>query len=375
MQSFAARLAVLALSATAALPALAGTVTFRSAQFSADKPVPHLHFEGEVVVGDLDRIAAAVGRYVDCDAATLPDTGGNCAVLTWTSAGGNQSEGLRIAQFLRRHAIATWVETGSYCHSACAFAFLGGSGHSPAPSIGAYVDRTIEPGATLGFYAPDVAAEDPGSPVARHGAAEGSGGNRDGMAPLIEELAGWNVDDRLLARIASLGADDTYVAATAQDLYLLRTALPDAPRAMWAPDPAEALRNACLRLLAHHENLWPHEVRDRLSGPFAQDLGTDDRGWRLSGFRLTDTPGALTVSYCATHTSDAHLDANADIALFYGPNVEGLMRPALTFFHRPEGWSMMATGGSAARRIFQRGSIGHVFLPPEADLAALSALP
>lgn len=59
---------------------------------------------------------------------------------------------------------------------------------------------------------------------------------------MIQELVNWNVDKTILAHNA-------YTASTPQELYLLRTALPDAPRRLWAPDPAEALRNACLRLL------------------------------------------------------------------------------------------------------------------------------
>ncbi|WP_157970067.1 hypothetical protein [Pelagibacterium sediminicola] len=374
MRNFTAGLSVLALCVAVVAPALAGTVTLRSTQFSSGKPVPHLHYEGEVVVGDLDRIAVAVSQYVDCDPKTLPDTGGNCAIITLSSEGGNYIEGLRIAHFLREHAIASRLETGSYCYSACAFAFLGGSGQSFAQTIGPYIDRIIEPGATLGFHAPYVTADSLGELVAQYGVEEVLGGNRDSIALMIQELVGWNVDDGVLARITSMGADEAYTASTAQDLYLLRTALPDAPRLLWAPDPAEALRNACMRLLAHHQDVWPYEVRDRLSGEIGYNIGTDDRGWALSGYRLTDNPGGLTVSYCATHTSDAHLGANADIALYYGPGVEGHMRPALTFFHRPEGWSTLATGGTAAQRIFQRGTIGHFFLPPEAELGGALAL-
>lgn len=378
MYSFARNTAIRTLSSLAvslaAAPAFAGTVTLQSMQFSAGKPVPHLHYEGDVMPGDLERIAAAVRQYVDCDPRTLPDTGGNCAVITLTSEGGNYVEGLKIAHFFRENAIATWVKTSSYCYSACAFAFLGGSGQSSAQSIGAYIDRTIEPGATLGFHAPYVTADSLGELVAQYGVEEVLGGNRDSIALMIQELVGWNVDDGILARITSMGADEAYTTSTAQDLYLLRTALPDAPRRMWAPDPAEALRNACMRLLAHHEDVWPYDVRGRLSGEIAYNIGIDDRGWALSGYRLTDKPGGLTVSYCATHTTDAHLGADADIALYYGPGVGGHMRPALTFFHRPEGWSTLATGGTAAQRIFQRGAIGHFFLPPEAELGGALAL-
>lgn len=191
---------------------------------------------------------------------------------------------------------------------------------------------------------------------------------------MIQELVRWNVDDTVLAHIASMGAGDAYRALNAQDLYLLRVALPDAPRRVFAPDPAEALRNVCLRLLAHHEDARPNDLRDRLNGDMAYDIGTDDGGRALSGYRLTDCPGGLTISYCAVPTSEAHLGAAADIALYYGPGIAGDMRPAVTFFHRPEGWSTLATGGTAASRIFQKGIIGHFFMPTDAEFAGPLAL-
>lgn len=364
----AAIIAFCSLASAVAAPAVAGTVTFQSLQFSAGKPIPHLHYEGDVVEGDLARIVAAVRKYVDCDPKTLPDTGGNCAVVTMTSEGGDYVEGLEIAHFFRANAIATWVTTASYCYSACAFAFLGGSGHSSSQSIGAYIDRTIEPGATLGFHAPYIAPDSLGELVAQFGLDEVLGGSRESIALMIEQLVHWNVDKSVLAGIANMGADDSYFAATAQDLYLLRTALPDAPRRMWVAEPSLALRNACMRLLAHHEEVWPYDVHDRISGDIRYNFGVDDAGRALSGYQLVERPSGLTVSYCAVHTTDAHLGENADIALYYGPGVGGAMRPAVTFFHRPQGWSTLGTGGTAAQRLFQKGTIGHYFLPPEAKL-------
>lgn len=58
----AAIIAFCSLASAVAAPAVAGTVTFQSLQFSAGKPVPHLHYEGDVVEGDLARIVAAVDR-------------------------------------------------------------------------------------------------------------------------------------------------------------------------------------------------------------------------------------------------------------------------------------------------------------------------
>ena len=75
MSKFAARAAAFALCSAAFLisvvPAAAGTITLKSTRFSVAKPVPHFHHEGEVVVDDLERIAAALDRYVDCGALAL----------------------------------------------------------------------------------------------------------------------------------------------------------------------------------------------------------------------------------------------------------------------------------------------------------------
>ena len=349
--------------------AQSATITLKSTRFSEAKPVPHLHYEGEVVRGDLQRLVAAVRAHVDCDPKILPDTGANCAVLTLDSGGGNYVEGLEIAHFLRKNAIASWITNGSECFSACAFAFLGGSGYSSWRTTGAYIDRTIEPGAVLGFHAPFFTPDSLGDLVARHGVEEVLGGNRDSIALMIEQLVHWNVDPTVLSRITEMGPQDAFVAAYAQDLYLLRTALPNVPLRVWEPNPERAVRNACMRLLAYHEQTWPYDTAKQLAGEFKMNLGTDDGGRKLSGFQIVDRPDGLTVSYCAVATGDADLKSAADIGLFFGPGIEGVMRPALTFFSRPEGWSTMATGGTPTQRIFQKGLIGHFFMAPEQELA------
>lgn len=347
----------------------AATVTFQSERFSASKPFPHLHLEGEIVPGDLQRLAQAVRQHVDCDPKILPDTGANCAVLTLNSVGGNYLEGLEIAQFLRKNAIASWVSSGSGCFSACAFAFLGGTGYSSWRTTEAYIDRTIEPGAVLGFHAPFFAPESLDELVARHGIEEVLGGSRASIAVMIEQLVQWNVDPTVLSRITRMGPEDAYVATHAQDLYLLRTALPNLPILLWEPDAEKAVRNACTRLLAHHENTWPQDVAGRIQSGFQRDMGMDDRGRMLSGYQITDRPGALTVSYCAVASGDADLKGAADIGLFYAPGIEGVMRPALTFFSRPEGWSMFTAGATPSRQIFQKAGIGHFFMAPGQDLS------
>lgn len=367
------RTAALVLS-LAATPAMAATVTYESAQFSATKPIAHFHYDGEVLPGDLEQLAAVIGEVIDCDPATLPASGGNCAVVTLNSPGGNYVEGLNMARFFRENAIATWIVSGSNCYSACAFAFMGGTGHAATNGIGDYIDRTLEPGGTLGFHAPYVASDSLGELVAEFGLEEILGGNRDSIALMIQELVSWNVDDGVLARVTSMGADDAYTASLAQDYHLLRVALPDTPLRLWEPDPAEALRNACTRLLAEYNTVWPFDVMDQLSGPIGYNIGVDEQGRALTGYQLTDSPSGITLSYCATHASDAHLAGDADISLYFGKGIDGYMRPALTFFHRPDGWSTLGAGGVAAQRLFQRGTMGHVFLAPDAEMDGLPTI-
>lgn len=91
-------------------------------------------------------------------------------------------------------------------------------------------------------------------------------------------------------------------------------------------------------------------------------------------YQLVEQPSGLAISYCALPTVEADLRGDADIALYYGPGIEGPMRPGTTFFHRPQGWSTLGTGGRASQRIFQKGTIGHFFLEPAQELGGALAL-
>src|SRR5690606_32028891 len=117
---------------------------------------------------------------------------GNCALVTLHSPGGNYIEGLKLANFMRENHIATVVEQGSSCYSACAFAFLGGTGYSPQQGIGIYIDRMIELGGRLGFHAPYFASEDLDDIVAEIGVGNVLGASRDDIALMIRRLVEWN---------------------------------------------------------------------------------------------------------------------------------------------------------------------------------------
>ncbi len=94
--------------------------------------------DGPIVAGDLDRLKAA----------GLGEDG----ILSLNSNGGRFQEGLAIARYLFDTKVATIVEAGNSCFSACAVAFLGGAAFGEESSI--LTARSVSPDARLGFHAP-----------------------------------------------------------------------------------------------------------------------------------------------------------------------------------------------------------------------------
>src|SRR6218665_1877038 len=150
LRAFAAIAALLA----TILPAQAATISLVSMQYSAAQPVPHITYEGETRVGDLETLRSLYDGFVKCRFECLGPEGGSTAVVTLNGPGGSYGTGLDLADFFRANHITTVVERGAKCYSACAFAFLGGSGYSSDERTGTYIDRQIEPGAIVGFHAP-----------------------------------------------------------------------------------------------------------------------------------------------------------------------------------------------------------------------------
>src|SRR5690606_30214794 len=114
---------------TSAAPASAALVSIISMQYSAAHPVPHLHYEGGTTAGDVEALKQVYESFVLCRTECMDGEGGATAVLTMNGPGGDYYEGLALADFLRANHIATVVERGMKCYSACAFAFMGGSGY------------------------------------------------------------------------------------------------------------------------------------------------------------------------------------------------------------------------------------------------------
>ena len=372
-RNFSAILTALLLTLAASSGARAGTVTLVSMQYSASQFVPHFHFDGPVVTGDLEAFEDLFQRFVHCSDGCFSPEGNSRAVVTLNSPGGNYNTGLALARYFREKSIATVVENGSYCYSACAFAFLGGSGFSTQNGVGAYIDRTIQPGAIVGFHAPYYPPDSLTDLVNQMGVDGVLGGNREAIALMVEKLVEWNVDPRVIARMVLQGPNETYDLASPEDLYMVRANLPNVPTGGWVPEPETALRNACARLLAIRDKSLPSAKLATLTQPLSRDYAKDEFGNSLTGFVLGTE--LLSLGSCGMPTAqfDASNYAETDIALYMTPGIQGTVAPLTAFFNREKGWSSAGEGGLATTRIFAKGPLSHFFMDPAVRFDTLEA--
>lgn len=371
-----AQLFALSIAAGSIGSASGGVFTLAEPHYSADHFVPHFRYEGPVEAGDTGKFAALYESVIQCGMDCIGPDGGNTAIISLDSPGGNYVEGLNMAQYFRANAIATVVENGKFCYSACAFAFLGGSGFSPTQSIGHYVDRMVRPGAIVGFHAPYVPGDALEDLVNQLGVEQVLGGTRESLALMVEKLVDWNVDPQVISTMLNMGPDQTYDLVTPNDLFLTRSALPPLDAGLYQPDVGQAIYNACLRLLAIRNASTPSAQAFAIPiGPLLSDFGADEFGKALSGYALLpegQNPTLGDITHCGLPSDQLAGTYDLDIALYAAPGLDKTSAPVLSFFNRRDGWSTSGTGGVSARRILQRGPMNHYFLPPDQVLADMA---
>ena len=346
----------------ATLPAAqAAAISIVSMQYSAAHPVPHIHYEGETTPGDVEALQGLFDSFVKCRIACLGPDGGSTAVLTLSGPGGGYGVGLALADFLRANHIATVVERGAQCYSACAFAFLGGSGYSSQEGVGTYIDRMVEPGSVVGFHAPYADEASFLQALTDRGAMEAQGETRDSLALMVKELVKWNVDPEVLFYMVGMGPDETYNLLAADDLYLARVSLPPTPTSSWITDIPSAVKNVCERLLAIDERADPLDMQERFQSDYTPQIGNTQYSGPISGYKLGDR--LLSIGSCAVTDESLATDGDYEVALYYTPGLDGLNSAGTSFFNRQHGWSSAGTGGNPLKRILQKGPLNAFFLP------------
>jgi len=111
-------------------------------------PLCQLKLEGPIQAGDSEKLSAALDGL-----SSEGSESGNVS-LCLNSLGGNYDEALKlITLVLKRTNVATIIDRGAQCYSACAFLFLAGNAQRSEDGELA-PDRTLDVRATLGFHAP-----------------------------------------------------------------------------------------------------------------------------------------------------------------------------------------------------------------------------
>lgn len=359
-----------ALCLAGTLSAQAASVSIVSMQYSAANPVPHLHYEGDTATGDVDLLRGMYQSFVKCRLECMGPDGGSTAVLTLNGPGGAYFEGLALADFLRENHIATVIEKDANCYSACAFAFLGGSGYSSMESLGTYVDRQIEPGGILGFHSPYRDEASFLQALEERGASEMMGENRDSLSRMVRELVKWNVDPEIIHYMLGKGPDQTYDIVGADDYYLVRAALPPTPAKDWITDLPGAVKNACMRLLAIDERGDPLSYQNFFDMPWQDNLGTDKQGRTVSGYHWNDR--VLDIGSCGMPDAAAGITDKMEVALYFTPGIDGTISPDTTFFNNQTGWSTAGRGHNPVKRILQKGPMNHYWLPVGVTIDSLN---
>lgn len=114
-----------------------------------------INIDGDIEHGDAQRLRDFV---VPVRAEHGAIEGPTMITVSFNSDGGDYLEGIELGRLLNIEGYRSLVKNGNRCHSAAAFAFLGGAGLGATG--GWYPDRFMEFGALIGFHTFSITSEE-----------------------------------------------------------------------------------------------------------------------------------------------------------------------------------------------------------------------
>lgn len=249
----------------------------------------YLSVTGPIEQGDAGRIrqAMAAFRTDHPEEARLeyPATMNSWRKVCFDSPGGSFSEGVKIAQLLLSESIGSAVPRDAQCVSACAVAFMGGSGVTNTDG-GSIIWRQLHPLGRLGFHTPylEVPDRDYSAQVVQQ-AFEGALAN---IGQLLDRGEAMNFPRSLVLRMLNTSRQEMHLVETVGEASRWGIAIaPVPPRE--ALEPASVI-NACYNqeafaldapqvIFAEGEDV----VLQRDGGAWRGSLGAGFRGELASG--------------------------------------------------------------------------------------------
>lgn len=234
--------AALVLAAPSLQAAELAIASFEEIGQDAERKVAlHLHLSGPIDGTEIDALSEVLGTL---DIATLAPQARQIEI-TLDSAGGGFADGLRLADFFDAQIIATRVQAGARCLSACALAFLGGSRWDPDLAF-VTSRRVVEPGASLGFHAPALALSEDGDFDSRS-VASAYATALESMGALVDRDV--TIPRGLIRAIITTPPNEMFILRTV-DEFLAWDIDVDWRPADWQPDAVDIAR------ICAHGNAW-----------------------------------------------------------------------------------------------------------------------
>jgi hypothetical protein len=167
-----------------------------------EEQVQKITLTGQIQAGDADKLENLISEN-------------DYTIVSLDSDGGDYQEALAIAKVFSDSIAMTIVEDGASCLSACAIAFLGGSGDTD--DSGDYAAaRSIAPTARLGFTAPALDVSD--TALTRQTIESAYAHVLKIISDFVLASTNLHVESAAVAEIISPRGSETYFVKTAYDL-------------------------------------------------------------------------------------------------------------------------------------------------------------
>lgn len=213
--------------------AVAKIIEVNDGQTAAHSRV-HLTLIGDISPGDTTKLTSLLDGALKVKGADALSS----IHLSLNSAGGSFAEGVALMHLFKDRAIETIVAPGNRCLSACALAFLGGTGINDASEF--QVSRTVYPGGLLGFHAPSLNLDSSTMvPAVLMQDAYAEALNAIGI--LINDAKRFDILPSLLQKIITTPPEKMYIVQTVDDFARWRIAVA-MDTAGWVPSKADLAR-------------------------------------------------------------------------------------------------------------------------------------
>lgn len=216
-----------------------------------------IRLSGPIEEGDADKLRVILTRL---KATTPPTLDRPLATIELSSAGGDVYEGLKIGYLLREYSVASVVRAKDLCLSACALAFLGGTGGRSGPTF--VPSRSIDIGGQVGFHNFSLNTNSDQVPAAkgsREGLVVGFGMARGGASALVRYATTMGLDMSFIARLLGRPPEQWEYIDVAQTFMSLQVCAIGLERPR--PLPATIAANICNNATAGFNPASPLQAR------------------------------------------------------------------------------------------------------------------